>query len=59
MFEKLKQMVKVTHALTHKVLSLEEDIVEKMAKNKMSGVCERLGACKGGEKEIKVKERHI
>ena len=55
MVEKLKQMEKVTQALTRKVLSLEEDIVKIKAKDKWSGGCERLGTCNCEEKDIKVK----
>ena len=55
MVEKLKQIVKVNQSLTHKVLSLEEDIVEIKAKDKWSGGCERIGASNGEEKEMKVK----
>ena len=48
-------MEKVTQALTRKVLGLEEDILQKKATDKCSGCCERIGACNGEEKEIKVK----
>ena len=56
--EKLKQMEKVTQALTRKILSLEEDIVEIKNRNKMSGGCEKLWACKDVEKKLQL-NRHI